>query len=168
MPKLQVFLPEGNEVTHDLAEEVVTIGRVPDNVIQIEDPSVSSRHAQISLLNGNYHLKDLDSTNGTRVNGKNFVEWQLEDGDKIRFGKVECVYMSEIASTRQPLPEADEPAIVVAETSQRPSDFANASPFKTKKKKRDPVGKAIIGFAVLAMLVFGAAVASILSLQPPQ
>ncbi len=164
MPKLLVTLPDGSDASHELTDDVVTIGRVSDNMIQIDDPSVSSHHAQLNLEGGDYHLKDLNSTNGTRVNGKTFVQWQLEDGDKIRFGKVDTVYQSEIPAAPRPLPEAEDHAAVAAESSHRPADFANASPFKTKKKTRNPAGAAIVAFTVVAMLVFGWAVLNIFQL----
>ena len=56
---------------------------------------------------------------------------------------------------------------VTASKSVRPAGFENASPFQTKKKKRDPAGQAILGFSVVAMLAFAAAVAMIFSLKSP-
>lgn len=167
MPKLLVTTADGTEVTHELEEPLITIGRLPDNMLQIDDGSVSSHHAQLTLTGGDYHLKDLNSTNGTRVNGQTFGEWQLQNGDHVRFGKVEAVYQSEIPAEPRPLPTETAEASAPAASSQRPADFANASPFKTKKKKKDPLAAAIIGFAILAILAFCGAVAMILSLQPP-
>jgi pSer/pThr/pTyr-binding forkhead associated (FHA) protein len=43
-------------------------------MIQIDDPSVSGRHAQLSLIDDRYQLKDLDSTNGTRVNSESITD----------------------------------------------------------------------------------------------
>lgn len=167
MPKLVVSLPDGAQASHDLIDDMITIGRTSDNTLQIEDPSVSSHHAHLTLVGGDYHLKDLNSTNGTRVNGQTFSEWQLQDGDKIRFGKVEAVYASEIPANARPLPETEAHSVTPAESSQRPSDFANASPFKTKRKEKDPIGSAIMAFAVFALLAFAAAMGMILTLQPP-
>lgn len=169
MPKLIVTTADGNEITHELEEPSITIGRLPDNMLQIEDPSVSSHHAQLTLTGGDYQLTDLNSTNGTRVNGQAFREWQLQNGDHVRFGKVEAFYSSEIPAAPRPLPEPVETAAVSApaETSHRPSGFANASPFQTKKKKKDPLATGIIAFTILAILTFCGAVAMILSLQPP-
>jgi len=48
MPKIIVTLPDGTDVSHELTEDVVTIGRVSDNVIQIDDVSISSHHAEIT------------------------------------------------------------------------------------------------------------------------
>lgn len=168
MPKLIVSMPDGTEVTHELTGDQITLGRVPDNTIQIEDASVSSHHAQLMLTGGDYHLKDLNSTNGTRVSGKTITDAQLHDGIRLRFGKIEASYLSEIASENRPMPEDLGHAMTPAESSHRPADFANASPFKTKKKKKDPVGRAVIAFSLLAIAVFIAAVAKIVMLQPPQ
>lgn len=167
MPKLIVAMPDGNEIAHDLNDPLITIGRVPDNMLQIDDPSVSSHHAQLTLTGGDYHLKDLNSTNGTRVNNQQVEEWQLQDGDHIRFGKVDTTYQSEIPAEPRPLPQQTEVAVTPAAASHRPTDFANASPFKTQKKKKDPMAAGIMAFAILAILVFLGAVAMILSLQPP-
>jgi predicted component of type VI protein secretion system len=170
MPQLIVTMPDGNEVTHDLTDEVITIGRIEDNMIQIEDGSVSSHHAQLTLSGGDYHLKDLGSTNGTRLNGEAFEEGMLQDGDHVRFGHVESRYASEIAAqprASQELPQQMEAAVLPAAESHRPASFANASPFQTKKKKKDPLALGVMIFAIVALLVFCAAVAMIMSLQPP-
>ena len=69
MPSLIVSIPDEPEVTHELTEEVITLGRISDNALQIDHASVSSHHAELTLRGENYALKDLGSTNGTRVNG---------------------------------------------------------------------------------------------------
>jgi len=170
MPKLQISLPEGGEAVHELTEDTVTIGRLPDNSIQINDISVSSHHAQLTLSGGDYHLKDLNSTNGTFINGKTVTEIQLHDGVKVRFGKIDTVYQSDIhvPDEKRELPAAEVPAMAAATSSVRPADFSNASPFKVKKKQKAGAGGAIIGLAVVAILVFAGAVASIMLMQPPQ
>src|SRR5256885_11215088 len=83
MPKLVI-----SGIAHDLAEDLVTIGRGPDNTIIISDPSVSGHHAQLELAGETYRLKDLDSTNGTRVNGVPITNTTLRFDDRIRFGAV--------------------------------------------------------------------------------
>jgi pSer/pThr/pTyr-binding forkhead associated (FHA) protein len=171
MPKLIVSLPDSGNVSHDLTETVITIGRVSDNVLQIEDISVSSRHAQLTLTDGgDYILRDIGSTNGTELNGKEIAreeDHKLQDGDKVTFGKVETHYVSENPAEARPLPAAEEVSAVVASSSKRPADFANASPFQKKKKKKDTVGTALLIFAVVAILSFGGVIAFIYNLQPP-
>jgi pSer/pThr/pTyr-binding forkhead associated (FHA) protein len=171
MPKLLVSLPESGEVTHELAESSISIGRSPENLLQIEDVSVSSSHAELTLGDdGDYILRDIGSTNGTELNGKEIApeeEHKLQDGDKVRFGKINANYVSENPAEARPLPEAEAVSAVVAETSKRPADFANASPFQKKKKKKDPVGLSLIILAIVALLAFGGVVAYIYSIQAP-
>jgi pSer/pThr/pTyr-binding forkhead associated (FHA) protein len=171
MPQLQVSLPDSGDTAHDLTEALITIGRISENILQIEDASVSSRHAQLTLDDsGDYILRDLGSTNGTELNGKELApetDHKLQDGDKVVFGKVETRYKSENPAEARPLPEAEEVAAVVGETSARPANFENASPFQTKKAKKDSKGVAIIALAVIATLAFGFALFQIYSIQPP-
>ena len=53
MLKLSIFL-ENSRATHELTEERITIGRASDNMLQIDDPSVSGRHAQLLLIDERY------------------------------------------------------------------------------------------------------------------
>jgi len=69
MPKLILTTEAQGKVAYEFAERLITIGRAPDNMIVIDDPSVSNRHAHLELSGETYRLKDLDSTNGTKVNG---------------------------------------------------------------------------------------------------
>jgi predicted component of type VI protein secretion system len=168
MPKLIVSLPDGSSVTHELSENQISVGRISDNMIQIEDASVSSHHAEFNISGDQYTLKDLDSTNGTQVNGKPFSEGAIRDGYSIRFGTIETRYASDNPSHAQPLPAKEEIPVEVGASSSKPSDFSNASPFKTKTKKKDPVATALLAFAGFSVLVFLGAVFSVFQLQPPQ
>lgn len=62
------------------------VGRGKDNLVTVEDPRVSLRHARIVLENGRYVLKDLASRNGTFVNGERVTEAPLAFGDKVKVG----------------------------------------------------------------------------------
>ncbi len=171
MPKILVSLPDGGTATHELAEASITVGRLADNALQIEDASVSSHHAELTLGDGgDYVLTDIGSTNGTRVNGKELAEGEgqrLHGSDKVTFGNIDASYESENPAEARAMPAAKEVAAVTASKSVRPAGFENASPFQTKKKKKDPIGLAILGFSVLAMLAFAASVAMIFSLKSP-
>ena len=64
----------------------------------IEHPSVSKRHARIAASVGDaYTLQDLESSNGTYVNGKRIGETKLEDGFEVRFGRANFVYRAQRA-----------------------------------------------------------------------
>jgi pSer/pThr/pTyr-binding forkhead associated (FHA) protein len=77
----------------ELTEEVIILGRSKDCDIQIDDQSVSSKHARIvaesdPFLDGNklFFIEDLKSTNGTELNGKPVVKEKLNDGDSLKIG----------------------------------------------------------------------------------
>src|SRR6266699_1467200 len=79
-------------LTHELSGDIVMIGRAPLNDIVIDNPVVSARHAMLRKVGDSYWLKDLNSTNGTHINGLLFTEGELKDGDTIRFGSVIAIF----------------------------------------------------------------------------
>ena len=74
----------------------LTIGRLPDNDIVINEPWVSRNHAEILCIGSQHLLRDLSSSNGTFVSDQNIgnTNHPLEDGDQIRFGrsKVQLIF----------------------------------------------------------------------------
>jgi len=170
MPKFTVSLPDGTQVVHDLVEDQISLGRVEENTIEISDASVSSRHAQLTRDEGDYVLRDIGSTNGTRYNDRELPEGEdvrLRDGDVIIFGKVGVLYNSETPAASRPLPVEETLAVVPAAASARPADFSNASPFATKKSSADKLGIALIVVAVLALLAAGGVIAQIYQMPSP-
>lgn len=141
---------------HELTDETVTVGRAPDNTFHLDDVSVSSHHAKILPKGNVFVIKDLGSTNGTKLNGVSLnadEEHVLNAGDKIQFGKVESVFDPESAGEEtQALPEVDDHVLPVAKSSAKPSNFMNASPFQKKAEKKDPAGVAIFALAAIALL----------------
>jgi len=83
-------------VTYELVGGVITIGRAPLNHIVIDNPAVSAQHAILMRVADSYRLKDLNSTNGTQINGVSITDTELKDGDKIRFGSVVAVFCGRI------------------------------------------------------------------------
>jgi pSer/pThr/pTyr-binding forkhead associated (FHA) protein len=74
---------------HELNIDRTTIGRVEDNTFQISDPSVSSHHCEVQLQGGEVLIRDLNSTNGSFINGEKFTETILKPGQTLRLGQVE-------------------------------------------------------------------------------
>lgn len=70
-----------------LAQGVVTIGRLPDNLIQIDNLAVSGHHAKIYFEQDHYVLEDNNSLNGTFVNNRRVSKVALKDGDEVMIGK---------------------------------------------------------------------------------
>jgi len=82
-----------------LDKEVMTIGRKDDNDIRIENLAVSGHHAKLLTIFDDSFLEDLDSTNGTYVNGQAIRKHPLKNGDVIVIGKHELRYINESMST---------------------------------------------------------------------
>lgn len=81
-----LVLPDGQRVV--LGEAIVSIGRLSDCTLVIEDGNVSRNHAEIRPHGTGFKLVDLDSTNGSLVNGERVAERHLRDGDLLEFGSV--------------------------------------------------------------------------------
>ena len=74
---------------HELKVDKTTVGRVEDNTFQIPEPSVSSHHCEILLRGTDVVVHDLNSTNGTFINGEKVTESVLKPGQTLRLGQIE-------------------------------------------------------------------------------
>ena len=147
--RLTVYFPEDSPTTHEFVGHTMTVGRLGDNEVQIEEGSVSSRHAEIVVQDGSAVLRDLGSTNGTFLNREQVTgEHPLNEGDEIYFGSVRCVFMepavtvSEVAAfaaAGEQMPAADASGYGV------PENFSPLSPFPKPAKPRDMLGLAAWG-----------------------
>jgi pSer/pThr/pTyr-binding forkhead associated (FHA) protein len=70
----------------------VSIGRLPDNLIVIDNPAVSGRHARVFREGKHYVVEDLNSTNGTFVNEKPIARHTLFEGDVVLVGRHSLVF----------------------------------------------------------------------------
>ena len=80
---------------HELDKQRVVIGRSRECDIQIADPNVSRRHAELRREGGAFWLVDLGSTNGVDVNGRRQARAKLSDGDRLTIGTTELVFRRE-------------------------------------------------------------------------
>lgn len=85
-----LVLPTGDRI--QLGEAVVTFGRRPESTVQLADPNVSRNHAEIRPQGNGWILVDLDSTNGTRINGARINVHELREGDEITFGNTSLTF----------------------------------------------------------------------------
>ena len=93
---------EGLDVlTHEVIGDAVTIGRAPSNDIVIDHPTVSAQHARLTKSTSGYRIKDLESTNGTQINGVSISDAQLKNGAEIRFGYITGFFRDAAASIDQ-------------------------------------------------------------------
>ena len=162
MPKLII-----SGKPHELVDEAITIGRGPDNTIVVNDPSISTHHAQLLLEGDTYRLKDLDSTNGTRVNGKPVTEAVLRFDDRIRFGAAEARYESSEAGGSKPLPKPEEIKAQFAEAGAELHHLSSASPLRRQEQRNDPVRTGILVGLGIVLLVFLGSIIAVLMMHAP-
>jgi protease PrsW len=88
-------------IAYILNEAEVSVGRTLNNSFVVEHPSVSKHHAKLMAKEDEYTLYDLDSSNGTFVNGKRVKETKLADGCEVRFGRAQFFYRAQMNAARQ-------------------------------------------------------------------
>lgn len=76
----------------------VTIGREPDNLIQLPHEKISKHHAVILPVGGGWAIKDLQSTNGVIINGRPVESAELKDGDRVKIGPFEFYFETNVPS----------------------------------------------------------------------
>jgi predicted component of type VI protein secretion system len=170
MSKL-VALSEGlTGRTYELKVEKTTVGRLDDNAFQVAEPSVSSHHCEIILKGNDVVIKDLNSTNGTFINGEKITEATLKPGQILRLGQIELRLESDNAPAGSTTAAAtaankklDQTRVIPrgvkmnefeAGTSQ--VKFDKNSPFARKKDKTNTIFIAIgvvLALVIIAFLV---------------
>ena len=104
MARLILSLDSQVLAEYNMSKERYTIGRLPDNDVRIDNPAVSGHHSLIiNILNDSF-LEDLNSTNGTYVNGKLIKKHALQDSDVITIGHHQLRFSDQEAV----VPEQDE------------------------------------------------------------
>jgi len=96
--------------THELKVDKTTIGRVEDNTFQIAEPSVSSHHCEVLLRGSDVVVRDLNSTNGTFINGEKVTETVLKPGQVLRLGQIEMRLETEGMLSSAPAAPANAPS----------------------------------------------------------
>jgi hypothetical protein len=81
---------------HEIDKRRAVLGRSKDADIQVADPNVSRRHAEVRQEGATYWLVDLDSTNGVEVRGKRVKRLKLEDGTRFTIGSTEIAFSREL------------------------------------------------------------------------
>jgi hypothetical protein len=107
----RIVVREGHHATYEfeLRQTVTVVGRGLGADLQLTDPAVSRRHAEIRLAGAGPMLNDLQSTNGTLLNGSRATTAALVDGDEIQIGEAVLIYhgpapASAVADSSSPAP----------------------------------------------------------------
>ena len=162
----------------ELHTDRTTIGRVEDNTFHIADPSVSSHHCEIQLRGSDIVIRDLNSTNGSFINGNKIEESVLKPGQILRLGQVELKLEVEGATAGAPAPasgSAPAPAPVkkqvdatmliprgvsldqLEQGGNRPGGFDTNASFSKKTNKVNKyfiIGGIVVAVVIIGLLVF--------------
>lgn len=150
MSRLVIHSPEFEGRVFELLKKETTLGRLPDNDIHIDHGSVSGHHAVLVSDGDDFLLRDLNSTNGSRVNGTKITQQKLQRGDTIQVGNIQIAFESEAAGAAQPLPEVQVGLDVGhGKASARPADFVNASPYGRRHETKTGGVGGIVAIALL-------------------
>ena len=124
MARLILSLDNQTLAEYNMTKERYTIGRLPDNDVRIDNPAVSGHHSLIiNILNDSF-LEDLNSTNGTYVNGKLIKKHALQHGDVITIGHHQLRFADEQASETEQ--DEFEKTMVIPSSQQNPALLAKA------------------------------------------
>lgn len=131
MPKMIVSIDGVVIKEVQLTKDRTTLGRRPYNDIVIDNLAVSGEHAVLQMSGSDVFLEDLNSTNGTYVNGKAIKKQQLYNGDTVEIGKYKIKFIHDGASA----PAAGPEKTAIINTSQPAELSIDTAP---------PVGNAAI------------------------
>jgi pSer/pThr/pTyr-binding forkhead associated (FHA) protein len=169
MAKLVVLSPGMTGRTQELKLDKTTIGRLEDNTFQIAEPSVSSHHCEVLLQGKDVLVRDLNSTNGTYINGEKVTEKVLKPGQILRLGQIELRLDTDVPApaSKKPLDQTlvMQRGVSLTELEQG----ARGSGFDTKSagfsKKDNNVNKifwivaGLVGLAIIGGLLYALTIA---------
>ena len=101
MPKMIVSIDGVVIKEVQLTKDRTTLGRRPYNDIVIDNLAVSGEHAVLQMSGADVFLEDLNSTNGTYVNGKAIKKQQLQGGDTVEIGKYKIKFVNDGAESQE-------------------------------------------------------------------
>lgn len=147
MAKLVVLTEGFGGRVLEITTEKATVGRLEDNKFCLAEPSVSSHHCELLLKGDEIQIKDLNSTNGTFINGEPVKEAVLKPGQTLRLGVVELKY--ETGKKQADAPRTS--GVKIDGATKQPAAMEKNAAFAKKSNK---INKIFIGIAaVLAVVI---------------
>lgn len=164
--------PGGREIKLGASE--LSIGRGSENAVIVDGTGISRIHARVYFADQSWHVEDLGSTNGTRVNNSNVNEASLADGDTVAFGRVCYKFVTLEPSTgpRQLDLGADRTLILApherpggAPSEERPAPAARPPPVARRAPARRESGSGLGIWVVLVLVALVAVLAGMIFLS---
>ena len=161
MAKLVVLSAGMTGRTHELTADKTTIGRVEDNTFQIAEPSVSSHHCEILLRGTDVVVHDLNSTNGTFVNGdKVSSDIVLKPNQILRLGQIEMRLETDTPAAAASKKPVDQTLVMQRgvkltdlEQGSRGGFDSKGSGFSKKENKGNMIFWIVAGVIILVIIV---------------
>ena len=154
IPKLIILSEQLRGNNFELTGEKYICGRLDNCDITLKDPTVSSRHCEFIKNENTYVLRDLNSTNGTRVNNVPISEQELKSSDILQVGGIEILFDSEDKSVSTAIKTQTgislEGTQVGISTVKKMENF---NPFAAKKGNEKMKHGLIVGVLVLLALI---------------
>ena len=139
--------------TFPIDRDVFTVGRSKDNAVMLDNPTVSGHHCSIIRDGDRFLLRDLESTNGTRLNAKEVTESKLRPKDLVQIGSVEFIFDSERLDAVETHSYAEAHVEVAPGPVSAPETFNSISPFGARQSDSKGVWFLLIAVVGLLALV---------------
>jgi pSer/pThr/pTyr-binding forkhead associated (FHA) protein len=144
--------------TFPVDSDVLTVGRSKDNTIVVDNPTVSGHHCSVTREGNHFYLRDLESTNGTRLNAKDVSEARLRPKDLVQVGSVEFMFDAERVDV-EPVEThsfAETHVEVAPGPVAAPVSFNTISPFGARRRESKGMWFlliAVVGIVALIVVV---------------
>ncbi|MBU1694487.1 MAG: FHA domain-containing protein [Verrucomicrobia bacterium] len=139
--------------TFPIDRDEITIGRAKDNVVVIESATVSGHHCAIVRDGPHFALKDLESTNGTRLNSKDITEAKLRPKDIVQIGSVEFLFDADQSEAVDTHSYAEAQVEVAPGPTTAPESFNSISPFGARNTETSGTGLLVITLVGVVALI---------------
>jgi len=141
---------------YPLSHNTVFLGRADDADVCVSDPSVSVQHARIINGSQGFEIEDLDSTNGTFVEGNRVIRTRLQSGDRVKLGQVEFKFLVDrrMDATMTVIPAGAPRWPLVRYAPPRPSERAIPPPSAMASSRDEDQGPSLTEIIGRAILVY--------------
>jgi len=148
-PKLVILSEVKRGTSFDLKKKIYTCGRNDDSDIVLNDTSISTNHCEFMKSDDNYIVRDLGSTNGTKVNNLLIKEYVLKDNDIIQIGSIELLFDSKKDKATS---NSKKTGIILTENEEKKSiqEMSNFSPFAKAGNKKNKLSQSTTKIIIIS------------------
>ena len=143
----------GRERVHELLDDITVVGRGERSDLRVKDPKAAALHCEIRRTPGGFKLVDLETRDGTRVNGEHVNSYILKHGDTITVGGVEITYLGDSPSAKAAAAAAPPAGVglkrLPQDDSGKPKGFYRHEAKPIKRAADSGLGLAVLAFVVI-------------------